>query len=100
VPPRLAIWASRRLDEQTALGEFAELDGRKAELFNESGHLRGRVIIVARRESDSSAALDVRVLRERARRQMVEGLHPSRADQTQAFTTEDGSPPSSSGVTP
>jgi hypothetical protein len=53
---------SARLDEQTAFVEFAKIDGREAELFDQCRDLRGRVVVVARQESDPPPALDVWVL--------------------------------------
>jgi len=60
---QLSPSGTARLDEQTALGELAEIDGREAELFNQGRYLRGRVLVVARQESDPPPALDVWVLR-------------------------------------
>ena len=69
--------ASSSLDERTAFCELSQPDWREAELFNQVPHRCRRAFVLARKEHDPPPSLDVRVLRENSRGEMVEGLHQS-----------------------
>ena len=59
------------LHELTAFRDLAEINRRIAELLDQGGDRCGRAFIVARQEYDPSSAVDGRVFREDAGRQMV-----------------------------